>query len=397
MRALLGVNLLVVLGLALVAAACGGNGDEEESLGPGGSPVPSPTATAARALEDRWSGPPGMTQVRVDVQNEIDRLAPAVNAGIIPTENAECVWTACAATATAVPSGLRVACGPDADHAVLLFEGTVGGWSSEQPPPETVLPPKVFDALREMIDFISAGGLQSGETAVLWYNGDVEDVTWFILQRPPVLDRVDAEISRLIEAEWFRTHSDVFYESRYHHFTGDLRVAVGPEPDTAAIIVDWPASPWPIPDPLPRPRVPAEEIAQALHELVDFILAGRLQRGETAVLWYEPDTGEVLTWVGSNPSPDLFGVPLLGPEEAGAAREIALANPHVRARLGDRDFVTREGWYWFSDDGLVERAGVAVTFYVRDGSQFVQSFLATVDLATGRVELLQLAPKPLPD
>jgi hypothetical protein len=309
MRSLVPITLIFVLGLALVAAACAGNGDDEKGLEPGGSLVPSPTATAAGTPKDSWSGPPGMTQVRVDVQNEIDRLALAVKAEIIPTENAECVWTTCAATATAVPSDLRVACGPDADHAVLLFGATMGEWPSDQPPPETVLLPKVFDALREMIDFISAGGLQSGETAVLWYNGEVEDVTWFILQRPPVLDRVDAEINRLIEAEWFRTHSDVFYESLYHHFTGDLRVAVGPEPDTAAIIVDWPASPWPIPDPLPRPQVPAEEIAQALHELVDFVLAGRLQRGETAVLWYEPDTGEVLTWVGSNPSPDLFGVP----------------------------------------------------------------------------------------
>jgi hypothetical protein len=57
---------------------------------------------------------------------------------------------------------------------------------------------------------------------------------------------------------------------------------------------------------LPEPQVPAEEIADALHELVGFILAGGLQDGETAVLWYQPETGEVLTWVGANPGLDLF-------------------------------------------------------------------------------------------
>jgi hypothetical protein len=58
---------------------------------------------------------------------------------------------------------------------------------------------------------------------------------------------------------------------------------------------------------LPEPEVPTEEIAEALHELVGTILSGDVGEGDTAVLWYKPETGEVLTWIGANPWRDLFG------------------------------------------------------------------------------------------
>jgi hypothetical protein len=164
-----------------------------------------------------------------------------------------------------------------------------------------------------MVDFVVAGSLQSGQTAVLWYNGKVGDATWFVLPRPPVLDVVDGEINRLVEANWLDYDSysfggsDTWYESHYDYFTGELRVAIGPSGQTAATILDWPSPPWPVPQPLPEPQLPTEEIAEALHELVGTILSGDVGEGDTAVLWYKPETGEVLTWTGSNPWRDLFG------------------------------------------------------------------------------------------
>jgi len=255
---------------------------------------------------DSWS------QVSIAVEKEIDRVMAAVNAGSI-TEETECSRGTSATTPGYVLTELYVACGSDVDHAAFLFD-TRGRWASDQPPPETV-PPKVFDDLRQMIDFVIASSLQSGQTAVLWYNAEVGDVTWLVLQRPLVLDVVDAEINRLVEANWLDEASrssggsDIWHESHYNHFTGELRVAIGPSEQTAATILGWPTPPWPVPQPLPEPQVPTEEIAEALHELVGFILGGGLQDGETAVLWYKPETGEVLTWVGANPWRDLFGAP----------------------------------------------------------------------------------------
>jgi hypothetical protein len=183
-------------------------------------------------------------------------------------------------------------------------------WDSDRLPP--MVPAKVVDDLRQMTDFIVAGSLQPGETAVLWYNAEVGDVTWLVLQDPPVLDVVDAEINRLVEANWLdydswsSGFSDIWYESHYNYFTGELRVAIGPSEQTADTTVDWPTPPWPVPRPLPEPQVPTDEIAKDLHQLVGSILPGGLEYGDTAVLWYKPETGEVLTWVGSNPGLSLF-------------------------------------------------------------------------------------------
>jgi len=263
-----------------------------------------PTITASPESAS-WS------QVSIAVEKEIDRVMAAVEAGILSEE------TSCS-RGTSTTSGygltqLHVACGFDTDHAGFLFQG-IGAWDSDQPPPETA-PPKLLNELRQMVDFVVAGSLQPGETAVLWYNAEVADVTWLVLQRPLVLDVVDAEINRLVEANWLdyaawsSGRSDIWHEAHYDHFTGELRVAIGPSDQTTDTSLGWPRPPWPVPRPLPEPQVPTEEIAKALQELVSFILGGGLRDGETAVLWYKPETGEVLTWVGANPWRDLFGAP----------------------------------------------------------------------------------------
>jgi hypothetical protein len=253
----------------------------------------------------------GWSQVSLEVSKEVDRVMAAVGAGIIPGETA-CSWGKTAAASAYTLTELLVACGPDADQADFMFQAT-GPWDRGQPPPE-IVPPKVFDDLRQMIDFVVAGSLQPGQTAVLWYNAEVADVTWLVLKHPRVLDVVDAEINRLVEANWLdyaswsSGRSDIWYESHYNYFTGELRVAIGPSGHTTDTVVDWPRPSWPVPQPLPEPQVPTGEIAEALHELVGSILGGVLQDGDTAVLWYMPETGEVLTWVGANPWRDLFGV-----------------------------------------------------------------------------------------
>jgi hypothetical protein len=268
-------------------------------------PVPTLTPTFTFIELTSWS------QVSIAAENEIDRVMAAVEAGILSEE------TSCSrgtATSGYGYSAMHVACGSDTDHADFLFQNR-GPWDSFQPPSETA-PPKLLDDLRQMTDFIVAGRLKSGQTAVLWYNPEVWDVTWLVLQDPPVLDVVDAEINRLVEANWLdyarwsAGGSDIWYESDYDYFTGELRVAIGPSDQTAATVLGWPKPPWPVPQPLPEPQVPTEEIAEALHDLVGSILSGDLQDGETAVLWYKPETGEVLTWVGANPWRDLFGASL---------------------------------------------------------------------------------------
>jgi len=173
--------------------------------------------------------------VSLKVSKEIDRVMAAANAGSIPAET-ECSWGTTAAASAYVLTELLVACGRDVDHADFLFQER-GSWDRDQPPPETV-PPKVFDNLRQMTDFVVAGDMQSGQTAVLWYNAEVADVTWLVLQRPRVLDVVDGEINRLVEANrldyasWPTGRSDIWHESHYNYFTGELRVrhrTVGPD------------------------------------------------------------------------------------------------------------------------------------------------------------------------
>lgn len=264
--------------------------------------APTPAAPAS-------PGTVGWTEVTSAVGKETDRVLAAVNAGIL-TEETSCSQGISSTTGYGLTE-LHVACGTDTDHADFLFYER-GRGDNVEPAPE--VPVKVLDDLRQMIDFVVGDRLGSGETAVLWYSAWVGDVTWFVLQRPRVLDVVDAEIDRLVEANWLdyaswsTGGSDIWYECHYDYFTGELRVAIGPSEQTAATILGWPAPPWPVPQPLPEPQVPTGEIAEALHELVGSILGGVLQDGDTAVLWYMPETGEVLTWVGANPWRDLFGV-----------------------------------------------------------------------------------------
>jgi DNA-binding CsgD family transcriptional regulator len=276
--------------------------------GEDGNEVAMSAPTPAVAASPEWVS---WSQVWTAIDKEIDRMMAAIDAGKIPEES-ECSRGTSSSAEGHFP-GLYVACGYDTGHADFMFEETGPAIAAiAKLPPETA-PPKLLDYLRQMTDFIVAGRLKLGETAVLWYNAEVADVTWLVLQRPRVLDVVDGEIDRLVEANrldyasWSTGRSDVWHESHYNYFTGELRVAIGPSDQTAATILGWPKPPWPVPRPLPAPQVPTEEIAKALHELVSSILAGGLPDGETAVLWYKPETGKVLTWVGSNPGLNLFG------------------------------------------------------------------------------------------
>jgi DNA-binding CsgD family transcriptional regulator len=253
------------------------------------------------------------SQVPTAVNQETDRVMAAVKAGTLPEEMSCSLGTSTSDTSPGhFLTELVVACGFDTDHASFVFE-TRRSWNSDQPPPGTA-PPGLRDELREMVDFIVAGRLDSGQTAILWYNPKAWDVAWFVLPRPRVLDVVDAEINGLVEANWLDYDSysfggsDTWYESHYDYFTGELRVAIGPSGQTAATMLGWPKPPWPVPRPLPEPDVPTEEIAEALHELVGAIISGDLGDGDTAVLWYKPEEGEVLTWVGANAWRDLFGL-----------------------------------------------------------------------------------------
>lgn len=132
-------------------------------------PLPTPVAGTPD-----WGQPPEPPPAWGQMEAELWRLGPAINAGAIPIENGEC---SLAMNPDSLEFGLH--CGPDADAggSAVVMDGMP---ADDRPPSERTRPPDVLGALREWVDLMIAGEVSAEETAILIYDADSGQVTTWV-------------------------------------------------------------------------------------------------------------------------------------------------------------------------------------------------------------------------